>query len=114
MADSLSSAALCPVGKDALQQLRQQADRTILIKFVAPHCSGCSTLSPMLQQLVADQADKLQLVSIDIVDDPEVAIEFAIRSVPTVAVVRGTEVLEQLVGLKPQKVYVDLIHSLVR
>ncbi len=96
-------------GAEVLTQLRQESDKPILIKFVAPHCPSCETLAPILEQLKLDRADDFELVSIDMTEDVEVAIEFKVRSAPTVVLLKGNEVKEKVAGLKPKKFYEDLI-----
>lgn len=93
-------------------QTLQQSDQPILVKFVAPHCPGCETLAPLLEQLVAEQAGKLTLVAIDLTEEPEFAMALGVRSAPTVVAFRGTTVIERLAGLKPKKQYSELVETL--
>ena len=61
-------------GRKALQQLQQELETPIIVKFSAPHCPSCETLAPVLEQLVTDYIGKIHLVTIDITEDPEFAI----------------------------------------
>jgi thioredoxin 1 len=92
-------------GATALEQLQQQSENPILVKFVAPHCAACETLAPVLEQLVADYLEKINLVTIDITEDPEVAISLAVINAPTVVLFKGETVVEKIPGLKPKKIY---------
>lgn len=96
-------------GVEALTQLRQESDKPILIKFVAPHCPSCETLAPILEELKLDRGDDFELVSIDMSEDVEVAIEFKVRSAPTVVLLKDNQVKEKVAGLKPKKFYQELI-----
>lgn len=96
-------------GAEVLTQLRQESDKPILIKFTAPHCPSCETLAPILDELKCDRPDDFELVSIDMTEDVEVAIEFKVRSAPTVVLLKGNEVKEKVAGLKPKKFYQELI-----
>ena len=98
-------------GATALEELQQQSKNPILVKFVAPHCAACETLAPLLEQLVADHLGKINLVTIDITEDPEIAISLAVRNAPTVVLFKGETVLEKIAGLKPKKVYLEAIQK---
>lgn len=111
MSESLSTSKIFGEGLSDLTQLQQGSENPILVKFVAPHCPSCETLTPVLQQLVTDRAGKLHLVTIDMTEDPEFAMELGVRSAPTVVLFQGTTVLERIVGLKPKKLYAEAIQK---
>jgi thioredoxin 1 len=110
MSESLSANPLFAEGSDALVQLQQASENPIVVKFVAPHCPSCNTLAPVLTQIVTDRAS-VHLVTIDITEDPELAMELEVRSVPTVVVFKGTTVLERIIGLQPKKLYLEAIEK---
>ena len=96
-------------GRNALQQLQQDVETPIFVKFVAPHCPSCKTLAPVLEKLVTDHSGKIHLVTIDMTEEPDLAMELGVRSAPTVVLLKGTTVLEQIAGLKPKKLYSEAI-----
>lgn len=96
-----------------LASLPQQSEDAILVKFVAPHCAGCLTLKPILEELTQAYSTQLQLVEIDITENPELAIDLEVRSVPTVALFKGEAELGRLVGLQPKRYYVNLVQQAV-
>jgi len=98
-------------GHNALKQLIHDSEIPILVKFVAPHCSACETLKPVLEQLVTDHMGKIHLVTIDMTEDPDLAIELGVRSAPTVVLFKGAIVLERITGLKPKKLYSEAIQK---
>ncbi|MFB2933650.1 thioredoxin family protein [Aerosakkonemataceae cyanobacterium BLCC-F154] len=100
-------------GQKALEQLQQNSENPILVKFVAPHCSACKTLAPVLEQLMTDYQGKIDLVTIDMTEDPEFAIELSVRSAPTVVLFKGNTVLEKIAGLKPKKLYLEAIQKVL-
>lgn len=113
MSESLSSHITFDEGRDTLQRLQQESENPILVKFVAPHCPSCETLAPVLQQIVTDQAGKVHLVTIDMTEDPELAMELGVRSAPTVVLFKKTTVLEQIAGLKPKRLYIEAVQKIV-
>ncbi|WP_017302915.1 thioredoxin family protein [Spirulina subsalsa] len=98
-------------GRNALEQLQKTSEHPILVKFVAPHCPSCNTLAPVLEQLVSDHRDQLHLVTIDLTEEPDLAITLGVRSAPTVVLFQGTDVIERIVGLKPKKLYSEAIQK---
>lgn len=113
MSESLSSHITFGEGRNTLQQLQQESENPILVKFVAPHCPSCETLAPVLEQIVTDQAGKVHLVTIDMTEDPELAMELGVRSAPTVVLFKKTTVLERIAGLKPKILYFEAVQKVV-
>lgn len=113
MSESLSTSKVFGAGLSDLTQLQQASENPILVKFVAPHCPSCKTLAPVLQQLVTAHAGKLHLVTIDMTEDPEFAMELGVRSAPTVVVFKQATVVERIAGLKPKKLYAEAVQKLL-
>jgi len=113
MSESLSSHIIFGEGRNTLQQLQQESENPILVKFVAPHCPSCETLAPVLQQIVTDQAGKVHMVTIDMTEDPELAMALGVRSAPTVVLFKKTTVLERIAGLKPKRLYFEAVQKIV-
>ncbi len=99
------------VGRTALESLLAQSDQPVLVKFVAPHCSSCVTLKPILDQLVTENVGSIHLVEIDMVEEPELAMSHDIRSVPTLVVLKQNQELDRITGLKPKKRYTELVQK---
>lgn len=98
-------------GRPAFEKLKDESDKLILLEVGAPHCSACETLKPLLHQLAAEQNGNFYLVNIDMTEDPDLAIDLGIRSAPTVVLFKGNRVIEKIAGLKPKKVYNELIQK---
>jgi thioredoxin 1 len=98
-------------GRAAFEQLKSKSDKLILLEVSAPHCSSCDTLRPVLHQLATEQDGNLHLVEIDMTEEPDLAINLGIRSVPTVVLCKGEQILEKIVGLKPKKLYAETIQK---
>ena len=97
----------------AFEQLKQSSTKPILVEVSAPHCSSCETLRPVLHQLATEQNGNIHLVEIDMTEEPELAIELGVRSVPTVVLFKGDRLVESIVGLKAKKVYVEAIQKAI-
>ncbi len=100
-------------GRSAFEQLKSESTKLILVEVSAPHCSSCDTLRPVLHQLATEQNGNFYLVEIDMTEEPDLAIDLGIRSVPTVVLFKGDRLLEKIVGLKPKKLYVETLQKWV-
>ncbi len=100
-------------GRPAFEQLKSESDKLILVEVSAPHCSSCDTLRPVLHQLATEQNGNFDLVEIDMTEEPDLAINLGIRSVPTVVLFKGDRLLEKIVGLKSKKIYLETIKKWV-
>ncbi|UKO98653.1 thioredoxin family protein [Nostoc sp. UHCC 0870] len=98
-------------GKEAFDWLMQKSDQLIIVKFVAPYCPSCETLKPVLHQIAEENIGKLHLVELDMSEEPELAINFGVRSAPTVLLLKRQQKLAQIAGLKPKKQYTEMIQS---
>jgi thioredoxin 1 len=107
------SGSKSPQGRPAFEQLQSESDKLIVVEVSAPHCTSCDTLRPVLQQLAIEQNGNFNLVEIDMTEEPDLAINLGIRSVPTVVLFKGDRLLEKIVGLKPKKLYVETIQKWV-
>ncbi|MBE9214693.1 thioredoxin fold domain-containing protein [Plectonema cf. radiosum LEGE 06105] len=101
-------------GRDSLEQLQQESPHPILVKFVAPHCPSCKTLTPILEQLVNEHSSEIHMVTIDMAEEPELAMELGVRSAPTVFFLQGKKVVVQIPGLKPKKLYAEAVEKILR
>jgi thioredoxin 1 len=98
-------------GSSAFEQLRHSSDKLILVEVGAPHCGSCATLKPVLEQLAIDHQGSFHLVEVDMTEDPALAVELGVRSVPTVLLFKGDRLIDRIVGLKPKKLYSESIQK---
>jgi thioredoxin 1 len=98
-------------GREAFEWLVQESDQLIIVKFVAPYCPSCETLKPVLHQIAVENTGKLHLLELDMSEEPELAINFGVRSAPTVVLLKQQQTLARIAGLKPKKQYAEIIQS---
>jgi thioredoxin 1 len=98
-------------GRPELEKLMQESNKLILAKFVAPNCSSCNTLAPLLHQIATEQENNLDLVEIDMTEEPDLAIQMKVRSAPTVIFFKNQQLLANLPGLQPRKLYQEMVQQ---
>jgi thioredoxin 1 len=77
------------------------SDQTILVKFGASWCGPCKMIKPTLQKL--EDQHGLPVVEVDVDEEPELARQFRIMSIPTMLLFKNGQVVRTIVGVKPQK-----------
>jgi len=78
------------------------SDKTIMVDFWAEWCGPCRAVSPILDAIAAEHADKLSIVKLNVDDNPETAMKYGITSIPAMKVYRGGEVVKTVIGAKPK------------
>ena len=78
-----------------------QADRPTLVDFWAEWCGPCRMMASLLEKLADENEEKLKIVKLDVQANPDVAIRYAVTSIPTMLLFVGGEVKERLVGYMP-------------
>ena len=75
---------------------------TIMVDFWAEWCGPCRAVSPILDAIAAEHADKIKIVKLNVDDTPQMAMKYQITSIPAMKVFRGGEVVKTVIGAKPK------------
>ena len=78
------------------------SDKTIMVDFWAEWCGPCRAVSPILDQIAAEHSDKLEIVKLNVDENPETAAKYRITSIPAMKVYSGGEVVKSVIGAKPK------------
>ena len=78
------------------------SDKPIMVDFWAEWCGPCRAVSPILDQIATEHADKIDVVKLNVDDNPETAMKYQITSIPTMKVFRAGEVVKTVIGAKPK------------
>ncbi len=83
----------------------------VLVDFWAEWCGPCKMLSPILEEISEDRKDKLQVVKVNLDENQDLAMKYSIRSIPTLLLFKGGELIDTKVGLLPKSDLVEWIDS---
>ena len=80
-----------------------QSDKPVLVDFWAEWCGPCRMVSPVLEEFAAEQ-DNLQIVKLNVDENPETAAAYRVTSIPALNVYQGGQVVKQIIGARPKAV----------
>ena len=84
------------------QVLQKSLQTPVLVDFWATWCEPCKTLGPLLEKLAADYNGAFALAKVDVDKEQQIAAAFQIRSVPTVFLVKGGQIVDGFPGALPE------------
>ena len=83
----------------------------VLVDFWAEWCGPCKMLGPILEEISEDLKDKLQVVKVNLDENQDLAMKYSIRSIPTLLLFKGGELVDTKVGLLPKGDLVEWLSS---
>tara|TARA_B000000441_G_C21694744_1_gene321980 strand:- start:341 stop:661 length:321 start_codon:yes stop_codon:yes gene_type:complete len=75
-----------------------QSNIPVLVDFWAEWCGPCKMIAPILEELDNEIGDKIKIVKVDVDNNKKTAMEFSIRSIPTLIIIKNKAVLAQHIG----------------
>lgn len=86
-------------------------DKLVIVDFWAVWCGPCRMLSPIVDEIAEEMADKVTVVKCNVDDCEDIAMQYRIMSIPTLIFFKNGEIVDKTVGAMPKSALVEKINA---
>jgi thioredoxin 1 len=95
--------------KKKFKDIIQKSEEAILVDFYADWCGPCQTMSPILEEVVAELGGKIKLVKLNVDKNPQASLQFSVRSIPHYILFKRGKILWRKGGIMTKR---DLLKAM--
>jgi len=79
-----------------------KSTKPVLVDYWAEWCGPCRQVAPVLEEIATEYASKIEIVKLNVDQNPEVVRTYGIMNIPTLTVFKDGQVVKEIVGAKPK------------
>ena len=98
------------INKNNFKHEVMDSEKTVLLDFWAPWCAPCRMVVPIIEEIASDRAD-IKVGKINVDEQPELASEFGVMSIPTLVVVKNGKVVQRVSGARPKEAILEMLFN---
>ncbi len=105
--------AIVELTKDNFEQEVLASKIPVVIDFWATWCGPCKMQSPVLDKVAAEMGDKIKVCKVNVDEQPGIAMEYRIASIPTLVFMKFGMFQERMIGLQNKETIVNFLNTLI-
>ncbi len=95
------------------EELVVNSDKPVMIDFWAVWCGPCRMIAPIVEEMAKEYEGRAVIGKVDVDSNPNVAMKYGIRNIPTVLFVKNGEVADKQVGAGPKQTFTNKLDALL-
>lgn len=96
------------INKSNFEQEVLNSDKPVLVDFWATWCGPCRMIAPFIDEIANERSD-IKVAKINVDEDPELAVQYQVMSIPMLLVIKDGKVVNQAVGAMPKEKILNLL-----